>query len=311
MSEPVAAGVPELVPGDGVHRRVAVERDGPAVTRGLGAALPVQPGVVRVADPGPVVPGPPVGHQERHLLKGRGISQVLLDALLVERALGQAPRHEELPGLGRQDPAGQADRHRLRHHPPPLLPGAGQQCGQGVQVSRGRRPLAPDLDVGRRAPAVADIAVEDPPVTGQGELPPVEQYVLVGPGRAVVVPHGVREVVLHHQDLAVASGDGAPDDATAVLDGYLHAHRAGRGEPRLDVVQGHGAGAVQLAGDSPVGVRVHERVTAEVGRLGIPAAGPDQLQALALRYPAHAGLAYLLIRIHVLSVPEGHLEDKL
>ena len=122
------------------------------------------------------------------------------------------------------------------------------------------------------------------------------------------MPHGIREVVLDHQDPAVASGNRAPDDAPALLDGHFHAHRAGRGKPGLDVVQGHGAGAAQLAGDGPVAVRVHERVTAEVGRQGIPAAGPDQLQALALRHPAHPGLADLLCSVHPQTVPQGHLE---
>jgi hypothetical protein len=49
------------------------------------------------------------------------------------------------------------------------------------------------------------------------ELSAVEHYVLVDPGRKVVMPHRIREVVLKYQDRAIGGGAPDADEAAAVV----------------------------------------------------------------------------------------------
>jgi hypothetical protein len=78
------------------------------------------------------------------------------------------------------------------------MPRTRQQFRQGGQVGRARGPFAPGLHAWGWVPAEPDVALEDTSVIGEGELPLVEQYVLVCPSRAVVMPQGIWKAVLDY-----------------------------------------------------------------------------------------------------------------
>jgi hypothetical protein len=162
---------------------------------------------------------PPIGHKERHLLKLVGLPELLVQALVLEGLAKGTSWREGLSGLVRQHAVGQFDQQPTRLDPHPLIFMIRQQA---LPSSQAGGAFAPDLNRWRRPPGEPDIAFAASLVAWVVELSAVEQHVLVDPGRTVVMPHRIREVVLKYQDRAIGGGAPDADEAAAVV---LHVYR--------------------------------------------------------------------------------------